>query len=54
MTDSIKGQVRIYACGGGGLNIGQRLEKHRGVTEAGFAVPQIAYIDTSQIGRAHV
>lgn len=43
-----KGQVRIYACGGGGLNIGLQLEKHRGVAESGFANCSITYIDTSR------
>lgn len=48
MTDKVKGKVRIYACGGGGLNIGQRMEKHRGKDEVGFAISDIAYIDTSR------
>lgn len=43
-----KGQVRIYACGGGGLNIGQRLEKYRGHSEEGFAGSSVTYIDTSR------
>lgn len=43
-----RGQVRIYACGGGGLNIGQQLEKHREDTEAGFANLSVTYVDTSR------
>jgi hypothetical protein len=48
MIETLKGQVQLYACGGGGLNIGQRLEKHRGKREVGFAALDIAYIDTSR------
>jgi hypothetical protein len=43
-----KGNVRLYACGGGGLNIGRQLEIHRGQKDAGFATLDVAYIDTSR------
>lgn len=43
-----KGQVRMYACGGAGLNIGKMLEPFRGISEVGMAVLQQVYIDTSK------
>lgn len=42
-----KGHVRLYACGGGGINVGFKLEQHRGHIEPGFADIQTVYIDTS-------
>ena len=42
-----KGSVMVYACGGGGMNIGSMLEDHRGNSEIGFANLNISYIDTS-------
>lgn len=43
-----KGTVRIYACGGLGMNIGHKLEQQRGKAEAGFAQLEPVYIDTSE------
>lgn len=43
----VKGRVKLYACGGGGLNIGSNFEKHRGASDAGFADIDVIYIDTS-------
>lgn len=48
MNDTQKGRVVLYACGGGGINIGLRLEKYRGHQEAGFAQLETVYIDTSR------
>lgn len=48
MSDMQKGKVKLYACGGGGINIGARLEKHRNHSEAGFAEIETVYIDTSR------
>jgi hypothetical protein len=42
-----KGNVMVYACGGGGMNIGSLLEGHRGNSEVGFANLNISYVDTS-------
>lgn len=47
MTTQQKGTVRLYACGGAGINIGKTLEKFRGVNEPGMAVLDQVYIDTS-------
>lgn len=43
-----KKTVRVFACGGAGTNVGFRLEKFRGLSEAGFASIDISYIDTSK------
>lgn len=43
-----KGRVRLYACGGGGINVGHRFERHRGADEVGFALIDTVYIDTSK------
>jgi hypothetical protein len=43
-----KGKVKLFACGGGGINIGHLFEKHRGKDEAGFAQIDVTYIDTSR------
>lgn len=43
-----KGRIRVYACGGAGLNIGRQLEQHRGINETAFAVLDICYADTSR------
>lgn len=45
--ENLQGNVRLYACGGGGINVGHRFEKHRGQLDAGFATIDTAYIDTS-------
>jgi hypothetical protein len=42
-----KGTVRLYACGGAGINIAKTMEKFRGVSEPGMAVLDQVYIDTS-------
>ena len=43
-----RGVVRLYACGGLGLNIGAKFESRRGKVEAGFAGVEVSYIDTSR------
>lgn len=48
MNEIQKGKVRLFCCGGGGINIGLRLEKYRGHQEAGFAQLETVYIDTSR------
>lgn len=49
MTDvkKTKGQVRIFACGGAGTNIGKNLEQYRNSSNQGFADLDIVYVDTS-------
>lgn len=50
-----KGKLRIFACGGAGMNIGALLEKHRGQDEIAFAEIDIVYIDTSVSNmRSHI
>lgn len=48
-----KGQIRIYACGGGGINVGSHFERYRQTNEPAFATVEPVYIDTSDsnIGR---
>lgn len=48
MNDTPKGKVKLYACGGGGTNIGYLFEKHRGSPDPGFAEIEVVYIDTSR------
>jgi hypothetical protein len=50
MSDVVitKGRLRVYACGGAGMNIGGMLEKHRNQLELAFAEMDIVYIDTSK------
>lgn len=43
-----KGIVRVYCCGGGGINIGSTLEKWRNRQENAFAILEPAYVDTSK------
>lgn len=44
----VKGNVNLICCGGGGTNMGYRLERLRGIEEPGFANLSIAYVDTSR------
>jgi hypothetical protein len=46
-----KGNVRIYACGGAGINIGSMFEEFRGLNDKGTAVVQPSYLDTSRSNR---
>lgn len=48
MSEMQKGKVKLYACGGGGINIGARFERHRGLSETGFAEIDTVYVDTSR------
>lgn len=48
MTEKLKGRVRVFACGGAGVNIGKHIERFRGNEEAGMAVVEVSYIDTSK------
>ena len=43
-----QGLVRVYACGGAGINIASLLEKHRNNDDVGAAKLHITYIDTSK------
>lgn len=43
-----KGQVRLYAAGGCGTNIGAQLEEFRNKPEIAFASMDIVYVDTSK------
>jgi hypothetical protein len=42
-----RGSLRVYACGGCGINIGQLLEDYRGEVDLSVAQIEIAYIDTA-------
>lgn len=48
MSDTPKGKVKLYACGGGGTNIGYLFEKYRTSEDVGFAQIDVTYIDTSR------
>lgn len=48
MQQSQKGQVRLYAAGGAGMNIGSQMEMHRNTNEKSFANLDIVYLDTSR------
>jgi hypothetical protein len=48
MNDTPKGKVKLYACGGGGTNIGYLFEKYRETDAVGFAQIEVVYIDTSR------
>lgn len=43
-----QGQVRVYACGGCGINIASLLEKHRNAEDSAAAKLNITYVDTSK------
>lgn len=43
-----QGNVRIYACGGAGINIAAQLEKHRNADDQAAAKLNITYVDTSK------
>lgn len=42
-----RGQLRVYACGGAGMNIGHLLEEHRGHPGPAMADINVTYLDTS-------
>lgn len=46
--------VRIYACGGCGVNIGSRLEQYRNATDPTLAQLNVTYIDTSRSNLKHL
>jgi hypothetical protein len=48
MMELVKGKIRVFCCGGAGLNIGGMLEKHRNQSETAFGELDIVYIDTSK------
>lgn len=43
-----KVNMRIYACGGAGINISKGFEVYRGIEEEGFSNLNISYLDTSK------
>ena len=43
-----KGQIRVYACGGAGTNIGAQIEKYRNNADTETANLNITYVDTSK------
>lgn len=47
-TETKKGSVTLYSCGGCGINIAKQLEKFRGHKEFGLADINVVYIDTSR------
>jgi hypothetical protein len=55
MMEKVKGRIKVYCCGGAGMNIGGMLEKHRNQSEVAFADLEIEYIDTSKSNlRQHI
>lgn len=42
-----KGSIKLYACGGAGINIGKTFEEMRGQSSDMFATLDVAYLDTS-------
>lgn len=46
-NNSTKGVLRLYSCGGAGINIGSRLEHHADADNPGYAKLDTCYIDTS-------
>lgn len=44
---SPRGTIRIYACGGAGINIARHFEKYRNNPSEGFASIEVTYVDTS-------
>jgi hypothetical protein len=42
------GRVRIYACGGFGVNIGSYFDGYKGQVEPGYSQIETAYVDTSR------
>jgi hypothetical protein len=43
-----RGRVRLYACGGGGINMGHKIDHVNQVTNDAFAELDVVYIDTSK------
>lgn len=48
MDNSNKGRIKLYCCGGAGINIGIQLAHYCNKNEPGFGVFDIAFIDTSK------
>lgn len=48
IIEKVKGRISIYAAGGAGTNIATRFEKYRGKSQAGMAIVDPVYIDTSK------
>jgi hypothetical protein len=44
----IRGMIKLYACGGAGINIGSTFEHYRGHVEPGMAEIDTVYMDTSR------
>ena len=42
------GNIKVYACGGCGINVGSHFETFRGKQEDGYATIDVTYIDTSK------
>ncbi len=42
-----RGDIRLYACGGAGINIGSNFEGYRKHSESGMATIDVVYLDTS-------
>lgn len=51
--EKVKGKVRIYACGGTGINIGAMMENRREDAALGAATVHPVYIDTSASNVSH-
>lgn len=50
----LRGRLRVYACGGAGINIGRKLEEFRNNPQPGSADITISYIDTSRSNLANL
>lgn len=46
-TQPQRGNIKLFACGGAGINIGHNFEGYRGHVEAGMAGIDVVYFDTS-------
>jgi len=48
MSEIQKGKIKLYACGGGGINIGAMLQSHITKDAVGFGELEVVFIDTSR------
>lgn len=48
ITTTERGNIKLFACGGAGINIGSNFENYRGHIEAGMAEIETVYFDASR------
>lgn len=48
MSEIQKGKIKLFACGGGGINIGAKLQNHITKGAVGFGDLEVVFIDTSR------